>query len=234
MKSRWFLNPMPFPLYCFPSIAKTEGMGWHHRWWCGTGVGDWVAQKEMLETGLCHASLCLQRQSHQGFCSSLQITRSNPPGTKPVCLWSSPLHRYVRQHLPQQQPGSSCWGVTLLWWSQEQDLSLGLTSQGQDFTCSPLAGVVFSVYSGRCFTEAGPVSVCQEALVLLFWTQGWLRKARVFFWYLLVAGGLGKWCRWDKKKDIEGKLEKQGALKQHCSKHTHYSRNALQATSSLL
>lgn len=40
----------------------------------------------MLETGSCHASLHLQRYNPQGFCSSLWITSSNPPGSsRGVC-----------------------------------------------------------------------------------------------------------------------------------------------------
>lgn len=47
-------------------------------------------------------------------------------------------------------------------------LSLSLASQGQNFTCSPLLGIVFTVYSDGRFTGADPVSVRQpETLTLL-------------------------------------------------------------------
>lgn len=51
-------------------------------------------------------------------------------------------------------------GRMLSWRCQEQILSLGPTSQGQNFTCSPSPGVMFTVYAGRCFTGADLVSAC--------------------------------------------------------------------------
>lgn len=152
-----FSNLYQFPCSSFPSIAMTEGVGWHHR----QVMWDWIGRSSSTKrSARIRVLSCISSSSKVKPPRVLFFTVVQP--TTQIC-WG------VRQHLPQQQPGSFCCGVTLLWWSQEQDLSLGPTSQGQNCTCSPLAGVVFSVYSGRCFTGAGTVSVCpSEALVLLF------------------------------------------------------------------
>lgn len=121
-------------------------------------------------------------------------------------------------------------GVMLAWWSREQMLSLGPTSQGQNFTCSPL---LFPAYSGRCFTGADPVSACQSETLVLLNMRLAGKSATVF---LISSAGWQEVGRvvqmgW---KGFEGELKKQGAFKQHCSKHTHTSRNALQVMSLLL
>ena len=80
-------------------------------------------------------------------------------------------------------------GVTLSWWSQEQMLSLGPTSQGQNFTCSPLPGVVFTGYSGKCFTGADLVSACQSETLVLLNMRLVREKHKCFSNICRVAGG---------------------------------------------
>lgn len=94
-------------------------------------------------------------------------------------------------------------GVMLAWWSREQMLSLGPTSQGQNFTCC----------SQRILADVSlGLTLSQHANLkhLFFWTWGWLGKAQLFFWYRLLGGRRsGGWCRWD-GKDLKGSWRSRG------------------------